>query len=93
VYLFEALCAKKTKNYWIIVIYYYYYFLWHCSPARIMASSSTRFLDHTQGRATVGRTPLNEWDNIYKKAVPLQALTGPEGSRRLRIPHFMTIGT
>jgi hypothetical protein len=25
------------------------------------ASSSMRFLDHTQRRATVGRTPLNEW--------------------------------
>jgi hypothetical protein len=33
---------------------------------------------------------------IYKgkgKAIPLQALTGPEGSRRLRLPDFMTIGT
>jgi hypothetical protein len=27
------------------------------------------------------------------KAIPLQALTGPEGSRRLRLPHFKTIGT
>ena len=27
------------------------------------------------------------------KAVPLQAWTGPEGSRRLRLPDFMTIGT
>jgi hypothetical protein len=26
------------------------------------------------------------------KAIPLQALTGPEGSRRLRIPNFKTIG-
>ena len=26
-----------------------------------MASSFTRFLDHTQRRTTVGRTPLNEW--------------------------------
>jgi hypothetical protein len=26
-----------------------------------MASSSTRFLDHTQRRATVGMTPLDEW--------------------------------
>jgi hypothetical protein len=25
-----------------------------------MASSFTRFLDHTQRRATVGRTPLDE---------------------------------
>jgi hypothetical protein len=32
--------------------------------------------------------------NIGKgKAIPLQALTFPEGSRRLRIPDFMTIGT
>jgi len=28
---------------------------------------------------------------IYKgKAVPLQAWSGPEGSRKLRFPHFMT---
>jgi hypothetical protein len=30
--------------------------------------------------------------HIYK-AIPLQALTGPEGSRRLRLPNFKTIGT
>jgi hypothetical protein len=36
------------------------YFLWHCSPARAMASSFTSFLDHTKRRATVGRTPLDE---------------------------------
>jgi len=27
------------------------------------------------------------------KAIPLQAWRGPEGSRRLRLPYFMTIGT
>jgi hypothetical protein len=27
------------------------------------------------------------------KAIPLQALTDPEGSRRLRLPDFKTIGT
>jgi hypothetical protein len=27
------------------------------------------------------------------KAIPLQALTGPEGSRMLRIPDLKTIGT
>jgi hypothetical protein len=26
------------------------------------------------------------------KVIPLQALTGPEGSRRLRFPNFKTIG-
>jgi len=33
--------------------------------------------------------------NIYKKgkAIPLQAWTGPEGSRSLRLPDFKTIGT
>jgi hypothetical protein len=39
----------------------YYYYFWLCSPARSMASSFTRFLDHTQRRATVGRTPVDEW--------------------------------
>jgi hypothetical protein len=27
------------------------------------------------------------------KAIPLQAWTGPEGSRTLRLPDFKTIGT
>ena len=27
------------------------------------------------------------------KAIPLQAWTGPEGSRRLRLPDFKTIGS
>ena len=35
---------------------------WRWSPTRIMASSFLmRFLDHTQRRTTVGRTPLDEW--------------------------------
>ena len=28
-----------------------------------------------------------------RKAIPLQAWTGPEGSKRLRLPDFKTIGT
>jgi hypothetical protein len=32
--------------------------------------------------------------DLYKgKAIPLQTLTGPEGSRRLRLPDFKTIST
>ena len=31
------------------------------SPQWAMGSSFTRFLDHTQQRITVGRTPLDEW--------------------------------
>jgi len=33
--------------------------------------------------------------NSYSKskAIPLQAWRGPEGSRMLRLPDFMTIGT
>jgi hypothetical protein len=31
-----------------------------CNPTRVMASSFLRFLDHTQRRTTVGRTPLYE---------------------------------
>ena len=35
-------------------------FVWRDSPHWAMASSFTRFLDHTQRRITVGRTPLDE---------------------------------
>ena len=35
--------------------------LWRCSPTRAMTSSFLGFRDHTQRRATVGRTPLDEW--------------------------------
>ena len=39
--------------------------------------------------------PLYKHINLTKKgkAIPLQAWTGPEGSRRLRFPDFKTIGT
>jgi len=37
------------------------FFLWRCDPTRVMASSFLMFLDHTQRRTTVGRTPLDEW--------------------------------
>jgi hypothetical protein len=32
------------------------------------------------------------YSNIFKKAIPLQALIGPEGSRGLRLPGYKTIG-
>jgi hypothetical protein len=31
-----------------------------CDPTRVMYSSFLKFLDHTQRRTTVGRTPLDE---------------------------------
>ena len=33
---------------------------------------------------------LNIWKRIKGKAVPLQARSGSEGSRKLRFPDFMT---
>jgi hypothetical protein len=41
-------------------IYLFNYFPLLCSPAHTMASSFTRFLDHTR-HTTVGRTPPDEW--------------------------------
>ena len=37
-----------------------FFLLWRCDPTLVMASSFLRFLDHTQRRSTVGRTPLDE---------------------------------
>ena len=36
---------------------------------------------------------IHVYDDDKGKAIPLQACTGPEGSRRLRLPDFKTIGT
>jgi len=39
-----------------------FFSLWRCSPTRAMTSSFLmRFLDYTQRRTTIGRTPLDEW--------------------------------
>jgi hypothetical protein len=45
------------------VFYTTLFFLWRCDPMRVMASSFLRFLDHTQRRTRVGRTPLDEWSS------------------------------
>jgi hypothetical protein len=42
-------------------IYFFLFFFWRKSPQWAMASSFTRFLDHTQRHTTVGRTPLDGW--------------------------------
>jgi len=34
---------------------------WRDSPQEASSSSFTKFLDHTQRRSTVSRTPLDEW--------------------------------
>jgi hypothetical protein len=39
------------------------------------------------------RAPIFPSSGGKGKAIPLQALTGPEGSRRLRIPDFKKIDT
>jgi len=38
-----------------------FFCFWSDSPQWDTTSSLTRFLDHTQRRTTVGRTPLDEW--------------------------------
>jgi hypothetical protein len=41
----------------------------------------------------VSRKSCTVWVHLNVKAIPLQALTGPEGYRSLRLPDFKTIGT
>jgi hypothetical protein len=62
-----AVMLKDTIKGRIIDYYYYYYYLlfiifFGCASHRgLWPPRFTRFLDHTQRRATVGRTPLDEW--------------------------------
>ena len=50
-----------SMAYIYIYIYIYIYFLCRCGPSRAMGSSFLRFLNHTQRRITVGKTPLDLW--------------------------------
>jgi len=42
------------------------FFLVALDPTRAMASSFLRFLEHTQQRTTIGRTPLDEWSALRR---------------------------
>ena len=56
---------------WHSLLFWYFVCFWHNSPQWAMASSFTRFLDHTR-RITVGRTSLDEWSarrrDLYLKS-------------------------
>jgi hypothetical protein len=50
-------------------------------------------LCHIDRRSLTDCVRVNMWDFLMKgKAIPLQAWTGHEGSRRLRLPDFKTVG-
>jgi len=51
-------------------VYYFFFLLWRCDPTLVIASSFLRFLDHTQRRTTVGRTPLDEWSACRRDLYP-----------------------
>jgi hypothetical protein len=52
-----------------------------CISSYLILAGSTAILD------------IQTKSNGKGKAIPLQAWTGPEGSRRLKLPDFKTIGT
>ena len=56
--IYNYVSVKHVKT---LLCLLFFFFLWRCGPTRSMASSFLTFLDHTQRRITVGRTPLDEW--------------------------------
>jgi len=54
-------CGKKQNIQYQGTLINILTFFWRDSPQRAMASSIMMFLDHTQRRTTVGRTPLDDW--------------------------------
>jgi len=53
--------VPPTRSTTKIALMFLFVCYWQNSPQCSRVSSFTRFLDHTQRRTTVGRTPLNEW--------------------------------
>ena len=54
-YLQDVYIAYKN------LLFFFLLFLWRCGPTLAMASTFLRFLDHTQRRIRVSKTPLDEW--------------------------------
>ena len=54
-----SVSGNKEREFFVFVF-------WHNSPQWAMASSFPRFLDHTQRRTTVGRTPLDKWSARHR---------------------------
>jgi hypothetical protein len=52
--------SEMWKTRWYQKLFFFFNF-WRNSPQLAMASSFTRFLDHTQRHTTVGRTPVDGW--------------------------------
>ena len=61
----------------------HFFFLWRCDPTRVMASSFLRFLDQTQRRTAVGRTPLDEWS---ARRIDLYLTTHDTHNRQTSMP-------
>ena len=64
-------------------IYSNIFFLWRCDPTQVMASSFLRFLDHTQQRTTVVRTPLDE---LSARRIDFYPTTNNTHNRQLSMP-------
>ena len=59
-YSFSCNYFPYTKNSYFLCLFVCLFVFWRNSPQWAMASSFMKFLDHTQRRTTVGRTPLDE---------------------------------
>ena len=59
--MFQILTFFRIPYKNLLLFSYFSFLVWRDSPQRVMTSSFLRFLDHTQQRNTVGRTPLDEW--------------------------------
>ena len=60
-FIFERHFSVRISYIFRTGIHMFLFFLWRYGPTRAKAFSFLRFLDHTQRRITVGRTPLDEW--------------------------------
>jgi hypothetical protein len=58
-----------------------------CGTFERVKARTTVYLSRTLGSLTYA------YKVVKGKAIPLQASIGPEGSRRLRLPDFKTVGT
>jgi hypothetical protein len=86
--------SYKYSNLFIILITTFWIFFIKSETKKIMVESAglifVRDFLHKMGSYTTESSKFISTEK--RKAIPLQAWTGPEGSKSLRLPDFKTIG-
>jgi hypothetical protein len=101
IWLMQCCCLSVRPrtvalSYWFTARYSPDFYIWTSEPEGCVSNLMNLFWSLCVPLLLVYNSVSSHTGTVFEhdkgKAMPLQAWTGPEGSRRLRLPDFKTIG-